>query len=62
MSIPQFKETVSVRIQAAVEHQAAFVVEGTQMELDRVRLSQGVVQGLRLAQRIIDEYYKENYG
>lgn len=32
------------------------------MELDRVRLSQGVVQGLRLAQRIIDEYYKENYG
>jgi hypothetical protein len=61
MSVPAFKETVAIRIENAIAEQNAYLVERDE-DLALMRKRQGTIAGLRLAQEIIKESYRESYG
>ena len=62
MSVPQFKETILVRIEEAIQSQVSYLVEQTQADLPSLRLYQGKIAGLRQAQEIMQDHYRESHG
>jgi hypothetical protein len=62
VSLPQFKETVAFRLEEVIRAEIAYLVEHTQADLAQLRLRQGTIAGLRVAQEIIRDQYKESFG
>lgn len=62
MSVPQFKEVVAIRIDEAINAAAAYLIEQHGADLDRLRFYQGQIAGLRQAQDIISDYYRQSSG
>lgn len=62
MSLPQFKELALVRIEARINEIASYLVDQQQADIATLRVYQGRIQGLREAEEIMNETFREQYG
>lgn len=62
MSSHQLREKVRERLRKGAEEQAAVLAEQTSATLDQMRLAQGIITGLRMAENIIDEEFRNLMG
>jgi hypothetical protein len=62
MSLPQYREQVSAKLDEQIQATAHYLATQCQAPLDVLRMYQGRIEGLRIAKDILSETFRENYG